>query len=455
MMDLKFLGAAGMVTGSCYQLTSSPNSSILIDMGMFQGTAKEAAWNFQPLQFNPQNIAAVILTHAHLDHCGRLPLLSRQGFTGTIFMTPATYDLVELILMDSAKIAKSGHKDNNRPLYTEEDVDQILRQVKTIGYHEEFKVADFTATFYDAGHLLGSASVTIDKRDDTGNKQTVVFSGDLGNTPQLILRPTELLDQAETVIMESTYGDRAHPTDNPSDILAQEIAAIEQTEGTLLIPAFALERTQDILVLLGDLVKCNRVSPRVAFFLDSPLAIRATEVYLHYPDLFNADFKKRLTVDNVFDFSGLEIVQDYKLSQRIKKFSGPKVIIAGAGMMTGGRILAHAAEFLPLRTTRLLLVGYQGEETLGREILEGAKRVQIDKRFVPIHASINETQALSSHADQPRLLNWLGAISGVKQVFLTHGDDGPRQVLAQKIKTDLGIDLIHTPQMNEVTSLVD
>lgn len=446
MKSLKFLGAAGMVTGSCYRLTSDSGQELLIDMGMFQGTSAEVSWNFAPLEFNPRDLIGAILTHAHLDHCGRLPLLGKSGFKEKIFMTGATKDLMELSLFDTAKINRSS---STKPLFTEGDAQRTVTQSVAVPYHEEFMVGDFKVLFRDAGHLLGSTCVEIVDTSSHGPWQKIAFSGDLGNSPQLIIRPTETIAAADIVVMESTYGDKTHPDEDPSDILAREINAVERTGGTLLIPAFAMERSQDILLLIRDLIKNHRVSPLTPFFFDSPMAIRATEIYRHHKDLFNKETIEKFGRLDPFSFIGLEAIGDYKQSQKIKSIRGPKVIIAGSGMMTGGRILSHAKEFLSRKDTRLLLVGYQGEETLGREILDGASRIQIDSSNINIRATINETESLSSHADQPRLLNWLGAIKGARKVFLTHGDEIPRQVLASRVKADVRINDVVLPSMNE------
>lgn len=446
MRSIKFLGAAGMVTGSNYRLVSDSGQEILIDMGMFQGLASETAWNHAPFAFDPKTIDGVILTHAHLDHCGRLPLLGRFGFKGKIYMTPATRDLVELSLFDTAKVATDNPQT---ALFDQHDVEVCLRQMTTVDYHQNFRIGDFAVKFYDAGHLLGSASVEIIDVNAKGPMKKIIFSGDLGNTPQYIIKPTEMLSDADFVVMESTYGDAIHPSDSPLDVLEKEVNEISKNGGTLLIPCFALERTQDLLYLFRELVSQNRVNPNTGFFLDSPMAIKATEIYRQYSSLFNVETQEILRHENPFNFSGLEIVEDYKYSMSIKRSPGPKVIIAGSGMMTGGRILSHAKNFLPQKNTRVLFVGYQGEETLGRQVLEGASQILIDKKPVKIRAKIDETKTLSSHADQPRLLNWLKHIQNVKKVFITHGENPSRQVLCEKIKSELNITNITLPKMNE------
>lgn len=431
-----------MVTGSCYRLTGDSGTQLLIDQGMFQGLKEETAWNYQPLQYNPADLTCVFLTHAHLDHCGRLPLLGKHGYHGKIFMTRPTQDLIDLILHDSAKIASENPIN---ALYTEKEVKNCLLQTETLDYHQKVKIGEFEVEYWNAGHLLGSASIVI---SDPSSR--IVFSGDLGNTPQMVIPPTEYLDiRSDFVVMESTYGDKNHPAESPIEIIAKEINTIESTGGALLIPSFALERTQDILLLISELKKIGKIKAETPIFLDSPMGIKATEIYFDYPEFFNEETRLQFQHENPFNFDGLEVVKEYRFSQKIKKIKGPKVIIAGSGMMTGGRILSQAKEFLPKKDTRLLFVGYQGEETMGKEILEGAESVQIDKKYVPIRASINDTQSLSSHADQQKLLLWLSKIQNIKGLFLSHGDNDPRQILSEKIKQDLHIPNIHLPQMNQ------
>ncbi len=443
-MKLKVLGAAGTVTGSSYVLTSESNQSILIDLGMFQGPKPIEALNYQPYDYDCSKLAGALLTHAHLDHCGRLPILLSHGFKGTIWMTPATYDLVELSLFDSARIA---HKDRKKVLYDEKLVEQTLERIKTIDYQKPITIGEFQITFQDAGHLLGAAilEISVDNRK-------IVFSGDLGNTPEDLLNATEQIDFADTVIMESTYGDRLHPNLNPIEALQAEINAVESSGGTLLIPSFALEKTQEILHMIMHLKKDGKVANSTPVYLDSPMAEKATIIHGRYPNLCNSHVQEELKIGDPFDFPGLHITKDSKDSRNIHETSGVKVILAGGGMMTGGRIIGHAAYYLSDPANRIFFCGYQGEDTLGREILEGNKQVAIDGLMVEIKATVASTQAMSSHADQQQLMNWLGAIKNVKKVFLTHGDDTPRAVLAQRITTELGISDIVLPKHNEEIS---
>lgn len=442
MQKIEFLGAAGdEVTGSSYVLTADDGNQILIDFGMFQGTDELVQKNYDPLLFHPPSLQGVFLTHAHLDHCGRLPLLVFGGFKGRIYMTTPTRAFVEIILRDSAHIAEKDLK--KQPLYTHDEVDKVLKMIDIVDYDKEIRVGSFAATFRDAGHILGSASIEL--IDSSADKpQKIVFSGDLGNTPQDLVKPTRYIDASDFVVMESTYGDSVHPVENPMQIIQEEINAIEQSQGVLLIPAFAIERTQELLHILHHLKKERKIATDTAVFLDSPMGISVTTVYLDFKQFYNDEIQSHN--DNPFDFEGLVITDDARESRNILKEDGPKVIIAGSGMMAGGRIVHHALNYLSLDTTRLLFVGYQGEDTMGRDILHGAKSVEIQNTHVQVKAKIREIKTLSSHADQPRLLTWLSHIQGVQKVFLTHGEKEQREALAEKIKNELKIHGVILPQ---------
>lgn len=446
-MKIKFLGAAGTVTGSSYVLTSGSGSSIIIDLGMFQGPPVIENLNYNPFDCDPGRLSGMVLTHAHLDHCGRLPILLPKGFTGDIWMTPPTRDLTELSLLDSAKIARE--KDSNKILYDEDLAIKAIARFKTINYHQTFALGDFTINILDAGHILGSGSLVIEDKNPDSAIKKIIFSGDLGNTPEPLEKETETINNADAVVMESTYGDRLHPHANPSDAVAFEINSIEKSGGTLLVPAFSLERTQELLHMIMHLKETGKVSLTTPVFMDSPMAQKATNVYLNYPAYLNAHIQADLKSKNPFEFPGLTVIQKSHESQALHSLPGPKVIIAGSGMMVGGRILAHAAHYLPLSATRLLIVGFQGEGTLGRELFERKKQVAIDGQKIEVKATVSDTQAMSSHADQTQLLTWLKNIKNVKKVFLTHGEDSSRAALSQKISTDLRISDITLPQLNQ------
>jgi metallo-beta-lactamase family protein len=448
-MKLKVLGAAGTVTGSSYVLTSQNGQSILIDLGMFQGPKDIDALNYQPYDYDCSRLAGAVLTHAHLDHCGRLPILLSHGFEGKIYMTQATRDLVELSLFDSAKIAL---KDRKKALYDKELVQRTLDRIRLVEYHKPIQIADFTINFYDAGHLLGAAILVIEDTKNTSGMRKIVFSGDLGNTPEDLLNETERIESADAVVMESTYGDKLHPNLNPADALQEEINTVEGSGGALLIPSFALEKTQELLHMIMHLKKDGKVAEATPVYLDSPMAKKATDIHSRYPELCNAHVQDDLSSGDPFDFPGLKVIMSPEESRAIHEQPGTKVILAGGGMMTGGRILFHAAFYLPQVVNRIFFVGYQGEDTLGRSILQGDKKVTIEKMPVEVLANVNSTQAMSSHADQQQLMDWLGAIKNVKKVFLTHGDNGPRGVLAQRISAELGISDVILPKMNEEIS---
>ncbi len=447
MAKIKFLGASGTVTGSSFLVTSNFGKMVMVDMGMFQGMDETTQLNFAKLTFDPSQLSGVVLTHAHLDHCGRLPLLTMNGFAGKIYMTEATRALFELTLLDAAKIGKEGH-GSHPILYTENDVKRLLYTAEIVAYHEPFSIFEFEMLFRDAGHILGSTSVEM-KVDDT----KIAFSGDLGNTPEDLLKPTENITEASFVLMESTYGDRVHSKEDPKEVLAEEINEVEKSGGALLIPAFSIERSQEILHIIDHLKKSNKVEASTPVYLDSPMAIKTTQIYKRFKDLYSSELVEHGT-DDPFDFPGLTMIEDYHQSEKIKDTKGVKVIIAGSGMMHGGRILNHATTYLPIETTRMLLVGFQAEGTLGRKILDGAHQVRIYGEEVQVNAHIRKSSGMSAHADQPKLMNWLSKVSGVKRVFLIHGEDESRQVLAEKIKTDLKLTDVIMPKIYEEHELL-
>lgn len=448
-MKIKFLGAAGTVTGSSYVLTSGSGKSVLIDLGMFQGPPEIDKLNYEPYDYDPKLLSGAILTHAHLDHCGRLPIITSHGYKGNIWMTPATRDLTELSLFDSAKITKDDGKPH---LYDSNMVTQTIVNFRTVDYRTPTQVGDFEFTFRDAGHILGSASVEITDKNPDSEIKKIVFSGDLGNTPEPLEIATEMIDSADAVVTESTYGDKLHPQGNPINSICDEINTIEKTGGTLLIPSFSLDRTQELLHIIMHLKKEGKVKNETLIYMDSPMAEKATTVYTNYPKLFNPEIQEDLKIGDVFAFPGLGIVTGRGSSETLHGTQGPKVIIAGSGMMTGGRIVGHAAFYLPMPLTRLLIVGYQGEGTLGRDLKEGKKKVYINGQTVNVSAAVTSIETMSSHADQKQLLTWLKHIKGVKKVFVTHGEDQSREVYAQKIEEETGIkDIVRPTQNQEVT----
>lgn len=444
-MKIKFLGAAGTVTGSSYVLTGDSGQSILIDLGMFQGIPYEHL-NYERFDYDCSLLSGAILTHAHLDHCGRLPILLTNGYKNSIMMTPATRDLTKLSLLDSAKIAKAEKKEF---LYDEKTVFDTIEKFETVEYRTPFQIGDFSITFRDAGHILGSSCLEIFDNSAKGEFRKIVFSGDLGTNPEDMLQESEYIEASDAVIIESTYGDRLHPKEDPADAIRSEINAVEDSNGTLLIPAFSLDRTQEILHIIKHLKNSGKVKAQTLVYLDSPMAQKATLDYLQYSKLFNPHIQNDLKFGSPFDFPGLDIVDDWKKSQAIHNIEGAKVIIAGSGMMSGGRILGHAAHYLPMSSTRLFIVGYQGNDTLGRDLIDGDKNVFIDRVNISVKASVNFTASMSSHADQKQLINWLSHIKDVKKVFITHGEDTSRSIFSDKITKDLGIGDIIIPKLGE------
>ncbi len=445
-MKIKFLGAAGTVTGSSYILTSGGGTSILIDLGMFQGPAEIDKLNYEPYDYDTSTLAGAVLTHAHLDHCGRLPIIMKGGFKGNIYMTPPTRDLTELSLLDSAKIAK---EDKSQILYTTADVLGLIKQFVTVEYHKEIHIGDFIVTFYDAGHILGSASLEIVDKNPNSDIRKIIFSADIGNYPAYLEDATEFIKSGDAVVIETTYGDRLHPTESPVEALLSEINAVEINGGTLLIPSFSLDRAQELLHMIMHFKKEGKIQKETPVILDSPMAEKATKIYVDYPKYFNPHIEAEYKLGEMFDFPGLEVTKDWRQSQAIHSRPEPKVIIAGAGMMTGGRIVGHAMYYLPIASTRLMIVGYQAEASLGRELLNGQTEVIIKGVKTEVKASVNDTQGLSSHADQGQLMQWLKAIKGIKKVILTHGDDHSRIGFKEKVTEELKITDITLPNLGD------
>lgn len=439
MATVQFLGASGIVTGSSYILTGKDNQTLLIDMGMFQGVEDEDKLNAAPLAFDVKSLQAVVLTHAHLDHCGRLPLLIKAGFRGKIYTTEATKAIAEVSLLDAAAIQEEDAK--GPMLYTKEDVEKTIGSMEIVAYDAPFTVGQFSIIFKDAGHILGSASMVI-----SYDNKTIVFSGDLGNTPENLIQPTESINRADVVVMESTYGNTTHPKEDPYQALQKEIATIESTGGVLLIPAFSIERTQEILHTLGHLVHEGEIKTSLPIFLDSPMAIEVTQIFKKFPHLYSDELSHDT---NPFDFPNLVSTRSVQESKEILKAYAPKIIIAGSGMMSGGRILHHLSNYISDSHTRLLIVGYQAEGTLGREILNGAKEITLYGKTFPVKATITKLEAFSSHADQPKLLQWLKNIQGVKKVFLVHGDTPQREALSKKIQETLHITDVFLPTQGQ------
>ncbi|HSV95285.1 MAG TPA: MBL fold metallo-hydrolase [Spirochaetia bacterium] len=444
-MKIKFLGAASMVTGSCYFLTGE-KTGVMIDYGMFQGKLEETGLNTIKPDIDFDKLTAVVLTHAHLDHCGRLPLLLKYGFRGPIFMTEATKALTELVLYDSAKIAKE--EELKGVLFTDEDVEKIMKQSQLVEYDKPFMVGEFEVTLLDAGHILGSASVLI---RDVKSGKLISFSGDLGNTPEPLLEPTHWVKKADVAIVESTYGDEIHESRDEVEELAAIVAEAEAEKGTVIIPSFSLQRSQEILYIFDQLKKQGKMAAETPVFLDSPMAIKATEIFRDFPELYNRKLQTQAKTDDPFDFPSLVLCDTIEKSRQIKNLMGTKIIVAGSGMMTGGRVLHHVISFLGDPKTQLVFVGYQADGTMGRQIKDGADTVNIWGNLITVKARIKEIKTMSSHADQGQILTWLGKMEGLSHVILTHGEELPRLVLAEKVRQEFPGVKIDTPMLhNEI-----
>lgn len=432
-----------MVTGSCYFL-SGENTGLMVDFGLFQGKLEDFGLNEKKPSIDFDLLSAVLLTHAHLDHCGRLPLLLKYGFNGPIFMTEATKALTELVLYDSAKIAKE--EDAKVVLYTEEDVEKILKQAQLVEYDKPFMVGDLEVTYLDAGHILGSATILI---KDTKSGELISFSGDLGNTPEPLLEPTHWVNKADVAIVESTYGDEIHESRDEVDELAVIVKQAEEEKGTVIIPSFSLQRSQEILYIFDQLKKMGKMAVETPVFLDSPMAIKATEIFRDFPNLYNRKLQNQAKTDDPFDFPSLVLCDTIEKSRQIKNLMGAKIIIAGSGMMTGGRVLHHVISFLGDPKTQLVFVGYQADGTMGRQIKDGADNVNVWGNIVSVKAQIKEIKTMSSHADQGQILTWIKKMEGLSHVILTHGEELPRLVLAEKVHQDFPGVRVSMPVLND------
>lgn len=448
-MKIKFCGADREVTGSCHLLEIA-NKKILIDCGMFQGTDFNEGKNFDDFPFDPKEIDFLLLTHAHLDHCGRIPKLVKKGFAGKIYTTKATAELAYLIWEDAFTIMKYDNRKFSLPiLYDLSDIKKARNFFVSVNYKQEISLADdLKIIFKDAGHIFGSAFIEI-----YSEGQKIVFSGDLGNVNMPIIRESCLLKDANYLICESTYGDRIHEKKiERKKIILDLIKEGVRAGGTIMIPAFSLERTQEFLYDLNNLAEYDKSLPTIPIFLDSPLAIKASEVYKKYPEYYDEQAKKlHILGDDFLDFPYLELTLTKRDSKKINRVKGPKMVIAGAGMMNGGRILHHAVRYLSDPRSTLIIVGYQAEGTLGRKLFDGQKNVSIMHQKIKVNCNIKAIGALSAHGDQNKILKWIGGSkSSLKKVFFVHGETKALDVLAGKVKTEFKIETIIPEEGQEI-----
>ncbi len=441
-MRISFNGACQEVTGSC-ALVETSKTKFLVDCGLFQGREFSTQENFSHFNFNPSEIDFVLLTHAHVDHCGRIPKLYKDGFNGKIYCTFPTRDLTEIILLDSAEIiAKEAKKNSALGLFKKSDVLRTMEGFCPIDYHERKKISsDIEIKMSDAGHILGSSIFEIFIQEN-GEEKKLVFSGDLGNSPTPIIRDTEFINKADFVVLESTYGGRVHElAESREEELRQIVLDTIANKRTLMIPAFSVERTQEILYELNSLAESGQI-PKTPIFLDSPLAIKAVNIYQKYISFFDRESKDKISFgDNLFYFPGLKYFKRAEESRIINRIPPPKIILAGAGMCNGGRIIHHLRRYLPEPKNHLLMVGFQANNTLGRKILDGNKKIKIEGEWVSVKAKVSFIESYSSHADQPKLLFWLSQIKDKKpeNIFINHGEREDGELLKKEIKQKLNL----------------
>jgi len=445
-MKIKILGAAGgEVTGSAYYVQTK-RANVLVDCGLFQGGKKSEALN-RPPTTEKQKLDAVLLTHGHLDHTGRLPMLAKRGHTMPVFATPATIEMTALITRDSARIQASDNARKNRkraragepphePLYTAEDAEKIIRGLRPVPYQQQFSVAPgIRAIWAEAGHMLGSASIQLIVEED-GQTKRVVFSGDLGPKGALILKDFEPFQHADLVFLESTYGDHDH---RPfTETVAEFVRIVKEAAekgGKILVPTFAVGRAQLITGLLAWMFRTKKVAP-FPIFLDSPMAIEATNIYTRHRELFDEGMTRFIAEKPLrSDLKTMKLCATAKESMKINDQPGPCLIMAGAGMCNAGRILHHLRANLWKPETHVLIVGYQGKGSLGRRLVDGEDSVSINGEKIAVKAKLHTLGGFSAHAGQTDLLTWFGAIAPSKpRVVLTHGEDEPRAALARKIQ---------------------
>jgi len=458
-MKVQVLGAAKEVTGSCYSLTTD-DDQILIDCGMFQGSKDLERLNYEKFGFSPRKYKALVLTHAHLDHCGRIPLLVKNGFREKIYSTDATKALAQVIMMDSANIAmedaitenKRRAKENlppRKPIYTLSDVSDAMKLFSTVKYEKNVRVTkNIYLKFYDAGHILGSASAQITVTEK-GKQKIVVFSGDLGQENSILVKNTTPIQKADYVFMESTYGDRLHdPRDKRSRELIRVIKETYARGGKLFIPTFAVERTQELLYNIGQFME-NGTIPKMPVFLDSPMAIRSTNVFRKYMKYFNDDIKLRMKETNdVFGFPELTLTRTRAESIEINGVTEPCIVLAGNGMCSAGRIKHHIANNIEDEKNTILFVGFQVEGTLGYWIQRGEKNVHLLGKEVVVNAKIESIEGFSAHADKVGLLKWLKNFSPKpKKVFIIHGDVEQQEALSKTLAKEKYESYI--PSLNE------
>lgn len=461
---MTFLGAAGNVTGSRYFLEVN-NTRLLVDCGLYQERQFRSR-NWEPFPIPPHTIDAVLLTHAHVDHCGLIPKLVHEGFRGNIFCTKATADIARIVLLDAARLQeedaefkKQRHEREKRigpypeiPLYTVADAQASFPYFTAVKYEEVIPIGGgVTATFHEAGHILGSSMIKVTVTQK-GEQRKIIFSGDVGRWDRPILQDPSVFSEVDYILIESTYGDRIHQEpQNISESLAEIVNSTWKAGGNIVVPSFAVERAQEILYYMNQLLLANRI-PHLLVLLDSPMAISITEVFESHAELFDAEMTRLIRQKkSPFDFPGLKMIHTVEDSKAINHIKGTVMIIAGSGMCTGGRIKHHLVTNISRPETTILFVGYQAIGTLGREIVDGTARVRILGQYYPVRARIAQIHGLSAHADKNELFRWLSALKKApRRVFIVHGEPEAVQRFGDFIREKVDWDVALPEYGNEV-----
>ncbi|OZG71878.1 MBL fold metallo-hydrolase [Hahella sp. CCB-MM4] len=450
-MELSFLGAAGTVTGSKYLITHQ-DRRMMVDCGLYQGVKNLRERNWKSLPIAPKDIDCLLLTHAHLDHSGYIPALIKHGFKGKVFCTRATKSLARVLLPDSGFLQEEDARYANKrqfskhkpalPLYTEKEAWKAIEHFETVDFHEDVNcLPGFKARFIPAGHILGASSIVL---DSPAGK--MVFSGDLGRPHDLIMKAPEAIEEADYLVLESTYGDRLHESIDIPTVLADIITSTAEQGGIVLIPAFAVGRAQALLHLIQELKKANRI-PDLPVYLNSPMAITATEIFCHYHHLH------RLTPEQCHDIDkGTHYVRTVEESIDLNRRKYPAIIVSASGMASGGRVLHHLKALLPDYRNSVVFAGFQAPGTRGDSLVNGAQQVKIHGQYYPVKASVHQLDALSAHADYSEILDWLENFSSPpKHTFVTHGEAPASDALRLRIKDELGWNVSVPEYLDKVT----
>jgi len=463
-IKLQFLGAAQNVTGSRHLLEAN-GTKILVDCGLYQERQFRAR-NWEPFTCPPESLDAVLLTHAHLDHCGLLPKLVKEGFKGRIYCTAATAEIAQIILLDSAHIQEEDaefkrkrHKREGResprpvePLYTTADAEACFPQFSTVKYKKTIEIgAGVEATFCDAGHVLGSSIIRV-KVSQNGQDRTVIFSGDIGRPDRPIVQDPSIVEQADYVLVESTYGDRLH--EGPEDtkkLIAEVINSTRQAGGNIIVPSFALERSQELLYFINELLLQKAIQP-LPVFLDSPMASRITRVFQKHRELYDEEMTEFVRRNrSPFEFSGLKMAGTSDESKAINHIRGTIMVIAGSGMCTGGRIKHHLVNNITKPENTIMFVGYQAVGTLGRRIVNGEKEVRILGQEYPVNARIARINGFSAHADKEELFEWLSGLKKPpRKLFVVHGETENANKFGDYVREKTGWDVTVPAYQDEV-----